>query len=133
MKSCSTFMVSEKANTATRSAGCHLLVDKLQRRGLRAVLILWRHGAHIEVERHQAAVAVPDVARRLGRDLGLGNRLDYGTLRCRRRCLLRPPRKLRLDFIDLLKLAEADGLWGAVFGDSEIFGRQAFHRIAALI
>ena len=42
-------------------------------------------------------------------------------------------RRGRWGVIELLKLAEADGLRLAVFGDHEILGRESFDRLAVLV
>ena len=90
-----------------------------------ARLIGRRHGGHVEVERQQAAVGVAEIERTFGRDLGVGQARDG------RHAVQQRGRGL--DFFELLKLQEGDGLGVAVFGDRKILRGESDDRLAALV
>ena len=92
-----------------------------------------RHRAHVEVHDHQAAVAVAQIPRALGGNVG-----PYDS-RHRRRWRQAAARAQRVDRRGLgrlfhgLELAEADGLRHAVFSDDEVLRCQALDILAALV
>jgi hypothetical protein len=112
--------------------GRHLRSDELVGGGLRAHLILDWHGTHIEVQDHQAAIAVTQVPGALGSDLGSHDGLHLGGNRLRGRRGGGSHGRLGSRFHGLV-FAETDGLRRAVFGDGEVLGGQAFDGLAVLV
>ncbi len=119
---------------------CHLRLDVFHRGVVRAQQIRGRHRRQIEIEHEQTTVAIFHVARLTGCNPDIGGWLrGFGRGR-RSRCGRGVWRRVADDHLSarargrqLLELDEADRLRLAVFGDDEVFGGEAFDRLAVLV
>ena len=112
VKSWSTFSVSPRETSATRSAGCHFVFQKIAGRAHAAIEVLGLHGGEIEEHDDEAVIAqifgTRDHGGLVPLPVGAGREAADGRLVQRR------------GHVDALKIEGGDLLLLAVFVDGEV-------------
>ncbi len=125
-----------EAHDGQKIGRLHLLLDELQRRGVRARQVRRRQRRHVEVEHDEPAIAVLDVSGSGNGNASLGDRRRWRGGRSRRGIGHRRGRRRRgggRRIFEALKFDEAHRLRLAVLGDDEIARSQSFDGFPVLV